>query len=425
MVFFLVALSVAASTAAASPTLSVDLDGDGSAETVTAVPARRGVRIEVRSGAGKKLATVDAPSPRSDGSPVISLSSGSLGKSGSLLEVVAATETEECRSVWRLAKGALVRVPVATGETPAPDCGPAREWTSSWDAASSTSAPDGADIYRRERSRETPKGRLHQVEWFRYTTFRLERDPERSSAEIGGVTIPNWSPVYMYPKPALEILYARFGLEPFKTGPRLRWRADLSTGVFQLEVERAGRTESFDVAAIGPGEQRNDYLVRVRFAEGERQVRTSLIGQSNIPYETVLSGVRPDLDGLYTPPVHLLENGLQVFRSAEEEIASNSLAGAWAGRKGEVIKFTFRPGETRVLIGEHAYLLDIRSAPSGLDLVAVSGDGGPPVGFRLLGPNALERAPIRCDAGGSGFNGCRVSGAAERFHRVGARLNTR
>jgi len=428
--FFVVSLHLAASpgsgAAPASEPLSVDLDGDGSAETVTAAPARRGARVEVRSSAGKKIATVDAPAPRSgDSPPVIALSSGSLGKAGSLLEVVASTATEECRSVWRLANGALVRVPVAVGEKLSPDCGPAHEWTSAWDS-SSPSTPDGAATYLRERSRETPNGRLHQVEWFQYVRFRLERDPERSTTEIAGVSIPNWSSVYLYPKPALEILYARFGLEPFKTGPRLQWRADPTTGVFQLEVEKGGRTESLPVVAMGPGEQRNDYLLRLRVGDGERQVRISLVGRSTIPYETVLSGVRPDLDGLYTPAVHLEERGLQVFRSAEEELAGNSLAGSWAGKKGEVMTLAFLPGQSRVLqFGPHTYLLDIRSSPPGLDLVAVSGDGVPPFGFRLLGPNAIERVPVRCDSGGSGFNGCQVSGAAERFHRMGARLNTR
>jgi hypothetical protein len=424
MVFFLLALSVAASTAAASPTLSVDLDGDGRPETVTATPARRGARVEVRSGDGRKLASADAPGPRS-GAASVALTSGSLGSAGALVEVVVSTPAEECRSVWRLAAGELSRVPfaAAAGATAPPDCAPAGEWTWSWDQP--TEKKDEPARYRRERSRETPEGTLHQIDSFRWVGFKLERDPERSMAEVRGITIPTWYSATLYPKSVLENLYTRYDLAPLKAAPRLLWRTDPGAGVFSLDVERAGRRESMPVVRTSKGAERNELLLTVRGSQGERQVRVTLAGGSPSPGETVLAGFDERLDGYYTPAMRLVEGGLRIFASASDELGSNGLAGTWTGAKGEMMAVTIASGEPLLLqIGKSRYRVEIDAAPEGLDVLAVSSDGASAFGVKLRGPNALERVPVRCTAAASA-KGCKASGAPERFHRVGARLNAR
>lgn len=420
LVISLAALPAPATASPAPPTLSVDLDGDGRVETVTAAIAKRGARVEVRSADGKKLASADAPGPRS-GDASVTLASGALGSAGALLEVTVASPAEECRSVWRLGGGQLTRVPVGSGPGAAvlPDCSPAGEWTYSWDAPTK----DEPARWRRQRSRETAAGALRQVESFRWVAPRLERDPERSSSEIRGVPIPSWYHATLYPKAALENLYTRFDLAPLKSGPRLVWRTDPAAGVFSLEVERAGRRESLPVVAVQKGAERNELLIRVRGPLGERQVQMTLAGNSTSPAETVLAGFEEGLDGYYTPAMRLVEGGLRIFASASDELGGNGLAGTWTGAKGEVMAVTIASGDPLLLqIGKNRYRVEIESSPAGLDALALAADGGSSFGVKLRGPNALERVPVRCGAGG---HDCRTAGPAERFHRVGARLNAR
>ena len=86
------------SSVSPTPSLSIDLDGDGAPEQVSATAKRRAARIEVRSAAGGKvLARADVPAPhgKTDGIPEVTMSSGALGSSGALLEVVAASGAQE------------------------------------------------------------------------------------------------------------------------------------------------------------------------------------------------------------------------------------------------------------------------------------------------------------------------------------------
>ena len=129
----LLALRLVASPVAAAPTVSADLDGDGTAETVTASASKKGIRVEVRDARGKRVAEAVAPSPAGAVVP-FTLTTAPIGSSGSLLEVAAATDSSECVSVWRLRDGALNRVPIrdASGQ-PLPDCG-APGWTWRWES---------------------------------------------------------------------------------------------------------------------------------------------------------------------------------------------------------------------------------------------------------------------------------------------------
>lgn len=418
-----VAATAAAASAPSRPTLSVDLDGDGSIESVTAKLARRGVDVDVRSAAGKKIATVMAPAPRSRAAESISLASGSAGSAGALLEVIATSAEEECRSVWRLVRGQLLRVPVGGEAAPLPDCGKPGEWTWSWDR------PSGSEpaVYRREHTRETAEGTHHQVESFRLAGARLEPDPARSAAEIRGVTIPSWFPAKLYPKDALDFLYQRIELSNLRKATRLVWRADPAAGVFSLEVDSASGREKLPVRGIEKGEMRNEYLARVGFRDSERQVRVTVAGPSAAPVETLLAGFDASLDGLYKPVMKMSDGGLLVYSSASEELAT-SLAGSWSGAKGETMAMSIASGEPFLLqIGKTRCRIDLESSPDGFDFLAIPTDGSAPFGFVLRGPNSLERVAMKCGEASPGTptRECHSAGPGEQFHRVGARLNVR
>jgi hypothetical protein len=412
------AIPLAAATVPVS--ISVDLDGTGSVETVTAAASKRGASLTVRSGEGKTIASAEAPGPRT-GAASVRLSAGSLGSAGALLEaIVTGAGTDECRSVWRLAGGSLLRVPVSTDDGSLPDCGPADGWTWSWDQPSK----DAPARYRRERLRETPGGTLKQVESFRYAGFKLERDPERSVSEIRGLAIPSWFGATLYPKSTLESLYTRYDLSSLRAAPRLVWRTDPDAGVFDLEVERDGKRETMPVVSLSKGADRNERLVTVRGARGDRQVRMTLAGDSSSPAETVLANFDEGLDGFYTPAMRIVEGGLRIFASASDELGSNGLAGTWTGGKGETMAVTIAAADPLLLqISKGKYRVEIDAAPAGIDALLLATDGAPPFGVRLRGPNALERVPLRC--GSRPGRDCKPTGPGDRFHRVGARLNSR
>ena len=142
-------LRFAAPETVASPTsVTADLDGDGVAETVTAAPTRGGIRLEVRDARGRKIADAKAPAPSGDVVP-FELTSARLGSSGSLLEVVAATDASECVSVWRYHDAALTRIPIhdASGR-PLSDCEAPGVWSHRWERESQ----DAPSAWIRERS---------------------------------------------------------------------------------------------------------------------------------------------------------------------------------------------------------------------------------------------------------------------------------
>lgn len=426
--FLFMAAAAAASAASAPPaagssTLSADLDGDGSVETVTAKLARRGVDFEVRSAGGKKIAGAVAPAPRERASLTISLTAGPLGSTGALLEVGASSPGEECRSVWRLGRGRLSRVPVSIGASTLPDCAGAGEWTSSWDRPSEKEPA----LYRRERTRETAEGTHHVVESFRYDGTRLEPDPAHSAAEIRGVQIPRWFAARLYPKDFLTHLYGRFDLSNLKKAPKLVWRTDPAEGVFSLEVDRPAGRETFPVLRVEKGEMHNELLVRVGVRDSPRQVRVTLGGNSSAPSETVLSGFDPALDGTYTPVMRLSEGKLVIYGSASEEIGL-FLVGTWTGAKGEQMEMSVASGTPFLLqIGKYRCRIEIDSAPDGVDVVAFPTDGAAPFGLLLRGPSALDRFAMKCGppSPASSPPDCRTDGPGERFHLVGARLNAR
>src|SRR5262245_52794321 len=61
--------------------LTLDLDGQGSEETASAVSDGKEVRLEIRDASGKLLARVAAPAPAAKGR-TLTLSAGTLGSAG-------------------------------------------------------------------------------------------------------------------------------------------------------------------------------------------------------------------------------------------------------------------------------------------------------------------------------------------------------
>lgn len=413
--------------AAAAPppqSLALDLDGDGTVETVTAAVHGKSVRLEVRSGSSRKvIARGDAPLPKAGATAVV-LSEGTLGSAGALLEVAArAGEALECRSVWRLRDRALLRVPVATRSGPLPDCGGPEGWVYGWDRP----APDAPAEYRRERSRETPGGTHHQVESFRYAGFQLEPDPAKSVAEIRGLAIPSWYPTRLYQKSSLEGLYARYDLGPLKRGPRLQVVADPSQGTFAVRLGEPGKEELLPVTARGPGPEKHEVVLTLGSQTPPVTLRVTLAGGAPVPGEAVLSGYSPAFDGFYSGAMRITEGALRIFETAADELATNGLVGNWTSEKGEPMAIALTSSDPVLLnIRKANFRMELDGAPDGMDVLALPSDGGRPTrGVQLRGPNSFSWIPIVCEDAAASWRECRAAGAGEILHRVGARMNAR
>jgi hypothetical protein len=418
-------LAAASRSSPAPPaSLAIDLDGDGTPERVSAVAKRRAARVEVRSAAsGKVVARADVPVPgaKTDGVPEITLSAGSLGSAGALLEVVAVSGAQECRSVWRLREKSLLRVPLASSPT-APDCGTRGEWTYGWDQP----AADAPAEYRRERTRETGLGPHRKVESFRYAGFRLEIDPSRSTSEIRGVRIPSWYAATLYQRSALDGLYAHYDLSALKKSPRLRFVTDLEQGVFAVRLLSSAGERMLPVTKLERGEEPNEILLTLGSSGAAVRARVALAGKPGVPGEVTLQGAGLDADVLYTPATLITDGALRVFATAEDALVSTSLVGSWSGHNAENVTMTLASSDPVLLgIGNLQFAVDVDRAPEGIDALFVPKAGGAPTsGLILRGPNSIERVPLRCETSAPPF-GCHPSGPPEVLRRVGGRVNAR
>jgi len=409
------------SSVSPTPSLSVDLDGDGAPEQVSATAKRRAARIEVRSAAGGKvLARADVPAPRgkTDGIPEVTMSSGALGSAGALLEVVAASGAQECRSLWRLKDKSLLRV-AAPGLT---ECMPRGEWSYGWEQP----AEDAPAQYRRERTRETGLGPHHTVESFRYAGFQLELDPARSFSEVRGIRIPRWYAATLYPRSALDGLYAHYDLSALKKSARLRILTDPEQGIFSFRMLSAAGERTLPVTKVEHGDEPNELLLTLGSSETPVRARVALAGKPGVPGEVTLQGAGPDLDVLYTPATLVTSAGLHVFATAEDALVSTTLVGSWSGDHAQQVTMTLASNDPVLLgIGNLQFAVDVDRAPDGIDALFVPKAGGPPTsGLILRGPNSIERVPVRCETASAPF-GCHPAGPAEVLRRQGGRVNAR
>ncbi|MEP6800941.1 MAG: hypothetical protein ABJC07_03320 [Acidobacteriota bacterium] len=414
-----------AATAPPPESVAVDLDGDGTLETVTAAVHGKTVLLEVRSGSSRKVvARAESPLP-AGGAAAVSLATGSLGSAGALLEVVAASagDTLECRSIWRFRDRSLLRVPVETRSGPLPGCGERGGWDYAWDRPS----PDAPAEYRRERTREISDGTHHQVESFRYAGFKLEPDPARSETRIRGLVIPSWYPTRLYQKSSLESLYARYDLGPLKRGPRLQIITDSAEGLFAVRLGVPGKEDLLPVTARDASPEGRDVVLTLGSQTPPVRLRLTLAGGAPVPGEAVLSGHSASLDGFYSGAMHMTEGVLRIFETAADELATNGLVGNWTSGKGEPMEIALASSDPVVLnIRKATFRMELEGAPEGVDSLALpSGGGRPTRGVQLRGPNSFSWIPVVCNEAVAPWRDCRSSGPGEIFHRVGARMNAR
>jgi hypothetical protein len=400
-----------------TPTLTADLDGDGTAETVVAKPGRGSVRLEIRMASGKTKTRATAPAPSADVVRV-SLTAAPLGSTGSLLEVDASTDASECISVWRYHDAALTRIPIRNAEGRAlADCEAPGAWSHRWERQ----AEDGPSALIRERTESVERGTLRRRDVFTFAGFSLNADPHRSAAEIEGVPIPAWYDTRLYTRPGLDTLYQRFNLATFQSLPQLRIVTDRDRGVFALRFQtpRGQIVAPVESLSFLPSESTAALSARA----GEKTVRATvrLGGDGSVPMEVQVDGLGHEFDFPYAPAASWDGRVRRVFPSAAEEIASQYLTGAWAGRERGPVQIQIEgPPPYRVRIGEALFTLDLDHAPPSTDFaLRPAEESGRVWGVVLRGPNALERIPMICGAGSA----CRSDGPTETLRRLGARIN--
>ncbi len=415
-----IALAAGADPAAFPPSLTVDLDGDGKAETVSAVPGHGAVRIEVREAAGRKTAETKAPDADADVVRV-TLMSAALGSVGSLLEVSASTDASECVSVWRYRDAKLARLPIrsASGQ-PLPDCGASGVWSYAWEHE----AEGRPSVLVRERTLRSHQGVLRIREVFDFAGFSLDFAPKLSACEINGVPIPSWYPATLYTRAALERLYGRFDLASFRREPTLSILMDRERGVFALRFSGPGG----EVLAPVDGYAALAGAVTLEARAGEKTAHVSvrLAADGSVPYEVRVEGLGPALDEVYAPAGSWRGGSRQVFPSAADELASEDLAGVWGDPNGENTTIAIEGSPPyRVRVGKELFALHLDPAGAAVDAILYPIEaGGHPWGLVLRGQNAVDRIPLDCSGQGADRR-CNADGEAVRLRRIGALVNVR
>ena len=409
----------AAQISGVAPTLDADLDGDGASETVTAAPSRGSVRLEVRDAAGRALADAKAAAPAGSVVPV-TLTSGPLGSAGALIEVVAATDAMECRTIWRYRAGQLSPIPIRGPSGQAlPDCAAPSGWTASW-----IREGDGRPAaWVREKAQKVDAGTLRTRETYGFAGFSLDFDAKRSSADVAGVPIPSWYPATLYSRKALDTLYSRFRLEEMRGEPTLRIEADRARGIFALRFAGPDGplVAPVDAYAVSGGTA----TLGARAGERSGQVSIRLGGDGSIPYEVRVEGLGPQWDRAYSPAGAWRGAGRQVFLGAEDELASEDFVGIWADSAGRTTPIALE-GEPpyRLRVGKEGYSIDLRGAAPFDALLLPLDTPGRSWGIVLKGHNGLERIPVAC-TGKPPRPPCRADGPPETLRRTGARINVR
>jgi hypothetical protein len=403
------------SGAAPPAELTSDLDGQGAVETAAAVLSGGKVRLEIRDSRGKLLAESLVPAPEGS-DPRVTLTAGSLGSAGALVEVAAAAARTECRSLWRYRDGWLSQTPVLASGGPLPDCGPP-EWSYRWIRLSQ----EAPALYTRERSLEKPAGLLRQVEAFRYAGFRLEAEPGHTSAWINGVEIPAWRDPILYPRVAVERLASRFDLSPFQSQPRLRLLADRTEGIFEMRIETPSSPQTLPITAVTSGAKKGEVLLTAG-KQGIR-VRVTLTADGSVPLEAIVEGLGERLDRAYLAVTQRRPSGLRVYDSVEQELAEEFLPGTWDDGKQRIGVTLVSSSPLLLRFGESDVSLNVTRAPRGADVLLLPKDGSLPArGIRLRGPDSLSEVPVRCEGG---LERCETGAMGRALRRVGALLNVR
>lgn len=411
------ALALAADLSGIAPSLTADLDGDGRSETVRAAPAKGAVRLEVRDADGKKRADAKAPAPRGDVVPV-TLTSGPLGSAGTLVEVLAATDTLECRTIWRYRDGSLAPLPIRDASGRAlPDCAAPAGWTARWEPA----GEGRPSLWIREKVASAEAGALRTREAFHFAGFSMDFDAAASAVDVGGIPIPTWYAATLYSRSALETLYGRARLEAMRAEPTLTIETDRARGEFALRFagvkgELVARVDAFSLRGATA-------TLGARAGDRTAHVTLRLGGDGSVPYEARVEGLGPDWDRVYSP-AGAWRSARKVFPRVADELASEDLVGLWSGSPEKTVSISL-VGEPpfRVRMGTAVYALDFPGAAPPFDLLLLPVErGGRAWGIVLKGPNALDRVPAACE-GEPPHAPCRPAGEAQPLKRIGARVN--
>ncbi|HEX7252126.1 MAG TPA: hypothetical protein VF376_04525, partial [Thermoanaerobaculia bacterium] len=398
--------------------LTAHLDGSGLPRIVTAVARGTKIRIEVDDAFGKRMARIDAPSPASNAR--VTLETGSLGSAGALIEVAGTSGGRECRTLWRLRDKTISRVDIIGPGGPLPDCAATGEWTYRWEQ----SRPDAPADYRRERTRSTPDGPHHESQVYRYVGFRVELDRALSTATIGDVSIPSWPKNVLYPRPALENLLQRFDLSPLRKAPTLRFETDQENGIFAAVLQRSGVTERFRVTGTAPGQEKNelDLTLADGLKSGHALVR--LGSDRSTALDVLVRGLGDDLESAFAPVTQFNGASLEVYETAEQELATAVLPGSWDSSSGEHVQIALVSSSPAVVrLGASEFKLSITAAPSGTDVLLIPEKASPSLALTLRGPDAISRVNVSCDPPSSGGEPlCRADGGGLLFHRLGSSI---
>lgn len=410
-----------------SPRLSADLDGDGTADVVTASATHGAVSLKVQSG--KHAVTAKAPAPSEDVVRV-SLTEAPLGAVGSLLEVGASTDASECLSVWRYKDGALTRLPIrGAGGRELPDCAARAggasgggEWTHRWERP----AADAPSVLVREQTAKAAHGTLRRRETYAFAGFSLDLDPARSGTDVDGIPIPAWYDARYYAQAGLKQLYERFDLASFRAMPSLTIEADRDKGIFNLRF-RTGSSELIaPVESFSSVRAQGTASLVARAGEKTVHADVRLGGDGNVPYEVTVDGLGAELDQTYGPAGSWEGRARRVFTSAADEIAAEYFDADWNTPSGG--KVTTGPDGSppyRVRVEERVFTLDLDHPQKGVEIALLPTDGSRRGwGITLAGPNAIVRTPMSCESAGDGSS-CRPDGPTERLRRIGARINVR
>jgi len=399
--------------------LRADLDGEGAIETITAVPRGKELRIEVADIRGARLARVDT-APRSSAAARVTISGGSLGGSGELVEIVRqnADGSEECRSLWRYRDRTLSPVPITGRLGPLPECGKPEGWEYRWEASENAPAE-----YVRERTRTVADGSHHQKESYRYAGFRAEFDAARSVAQINGVEIPSWSMATLYPRTAAERVTLRYDLSLLRQSPRLRFETDPEKGVFAATISRPAGAERLPVTSIAQGDEENSMVLTLGSGPRSGRATVRLSADGKLPIEAHLSGLGEDVAGTFAVMTAPRGQGFEAYLTAEEELALHALPGRWDARDGERLEVQIVSISPTILrIGSSEFALDTARAPAGTDILLVPrSDTNTAMAITLRGPDIFARTKVSCGP----RTPCRTEGDSKLFRRLGSALVVR
>src|SRR5262249_55234529 len=151
-------------------------------------------------------------------------------------------------------------------------------------------------------------------------------------------------------------------------GPRLRFETDRAGGAFaavfadaqgelRLPVTEAkafdGEQKGLTLAAAGGGERA---AIRVTVAGGKAAQDASVQGAGRF-------------DGGYAAIIQWQDRQIQVFASAEQEIALEFLPGAWTTERREHLLVEPGKGPASIRVGDADFVVRLAGAPTGTDLL--------------------------------------------------------